>query len=378
MNRILALSLLVVMLGSSVGRALAAPPADITYTVQRGDTLFGLALRFGVTVQAIMQANGLTSSLIFVGQQLIIPTTSGGGTSAGTAGSGSVGPCGKTYTVQRGDTLRVIAGKCRTTVTAIAALNSLTNVNLIFVGQVLKMPTVPGGTSGSTGTSGNAPIPTVSAPAITPAPGQCPAIYTVQRGDTLKIIADKCGVTAQAIIANNTLPNPNLIFVGQQISIPGGMGSGSVPPAAAPTQPASGPTPAGSPVTTTHGVTGQFTLCNPEKPSFAANIERICFREIVFNTTGQPVSYSLLGVQATNLGGGPNQFQTSWRGDLVIPAGGQGPTAGGWEDGIYIEAPGAYRLQLAICFLNVDSCQLGLGWEILTPGVDVKVVFWLP
>jgi hypothetical protein len=126
------------------------------------------------------------------------------------------------------------------------------------------------------------------------------------------------------------------------------------------------------------GVTGTLTLCNPEKPSFAADIERICFRELIVNSNNTSVNYGILGVRATNLTGGPSQFQTSWRGDLVLGANSQGPTNGGWEDGIYIDEPGTYRLQLAICFENVDTCQAGSGWVTLTNGVDVKVVFWQP
>src|SRR3990172_2016447 len=45
-----------------------------------------------------------------------------------------------------------------------------------------------------------------------------------------------------------------------------------------------------------HGVTGELILCNPEKPSFAATIERICFREKIVNITGQAISYGVVGV----------------------------------------------------------------------------------
>ena len=390
MNRLLALSLVIAIVCLTAGPAIAAPAHDVIYIVQSGDTLFRIALRFGVTVAAIQQANGLTSNLIFVGQRLVIPTSasSGGTTGGSTGGTGSTGTtgtniCGAAYTVQRGDTLRIIANKCGATISAIASLNGLVNRDLIFVGQALRMPA---SATGSTAPVNNPPPVSNPTPVPTNVSGgasKCPAIYTVQRGDTLRIIGEKCGVTAQAILANNVLPNPNLIFVGQQLSIPGGSGAGSVPPPPVSTQPpANNPPPAATlpppPVSNTRGVVGQLTLCNPEKPSFAARIERICFRELITNTTGSPVSYGILGVQATNLSGGANQFQTSWRGDLVVPAGGQGPVGGGWEDGIYIEQAGVYRLQLAVCFSTVDGCLAGTGWELLTAGVDVKVVIWTP
>jgi LysM repeat protein len=383
MKRLLVLSLVIAILCLNVSPTLAAPTADTFYTVKAGDTLFAIALKFGTTVSAIMQANNLSSTLIFVGQTLKIPTgsssggTSGGSTSGGTSG-GTPGVCGSSYVVKPGDTLGIIANKCGVSASAIVTLNGLVNINLIFVGQTLKLP----GT-----TVVNNPPPVVTPiPTTTPAPttggsSKCPAIYTIQRGDTLGIIAAKCGVTAQAILANNTLPNPNLIYVGQQLSIPGGQGAGTVPPAP-PTSnppPAATPTPAPGSVGNTHGLVGTLTLCNPEKPSFAANIERICFHENLFNPTGGSVQYGILGVQATNLTGGPNQFQTSWRGDdLFVPAGGNAPGGGNWEDGIYITTPGTYRLQLAVCFNTVDACLAGSGWETLTAGVNVVVVFWLP
>ncbi len=118
-----------------------------------------------------------------------------------------------TYTVQRGDTLRSIARKFNTTTTAILAINAISNPNLIFPGQVLKIP----------GTS--APVPTtlpsvISGSTPTSAPSGQLTTYTVQRGDTLSSIARKFGVTASAIIAVNPGINANRIFPGQVINMP--------------------------------------------------------------------------------------------------------------------------------------------------------------
>ncbi len=312
MTRTLSLFLLITILLTAAAPAFA----DSTYVVRSGDTLYSIARKFGVTVAAIARANNITNtSLIFVGQTLVIPSnasaaSSSSGTSSSTGGntgaSGATGPCPRTYLVQRGETLRRIASKCGTTVAAIVAANGLGNPNLIYAGQVL---TIPNGTTGSAGGTGSTTSPT----------------------------------------AVPTSPVPTVA-----------------------------PTATSAPLVSGKGLTGELTLCNPEKPSFAVKIERICFRELLINTTSQPVSYGILGVHAANLSGGPSQFQTSWRGDLSIPANGVGPTGNGWEDGIYIQEPGTYRLTLAICYSNIDTCLTGGEWQTLTSGVNVTAIIWNP
>jgi lysozyme len=105
---------------------------------------------------------------------------------------------GKTYTVQSGDTLSAIAAKFGVTLQALEQANpQITNPNLIYVGQVINIPS--GGS----------------------APPAAPKTYTVQSGDTLSGIAAKFGVTLQALEqANPQIANPNLIYVGQVINIP--------------------------------------------------------------------------------------------------------------------------------------------------------------
>ena len=147
--------------------AVAPAHAATDYTVQPGDTLFGLAARFGTTVNEIVAANGITNpNYIVVGQVLSIPDGAsnppppggGGGTSGG--GGGSTGG-GGTYTVQAGDTLGAIAARFGTTVTAIAQVNGIVNINLIYVGQILELPSgsTGGGTSGGGGTTPPPPPP---------------------------------------------------------------------------------------------------------------------------------------------------------------------------------------------------------------------------
>jgi LysM repeat protein len=110
--------------------------ADTGYIVQRGDTLYRIAARFGVTVPAIAAANHLTNvNLIHVGQRLLIP-------SPGSAPAPTNAPWTGQYVVQRGDTLWRIAHRFATTVDALKAANNLRS-NLIYPGQILNIPGVP-------------------------------------------------------------------------------------------------------------------------------------------------------------------------------------------------------------------------------------------
>ncbi len=97
----------------------------ITYTVRSGDTLWLLANRYGTTVDAIKNLNGLTSNNLSIGQVLRIPT----GQSSQYF----------EYTVRSGDTLWLLANRYGTTVNAIKNLNGLTS-DALRIGQVLKIP----------------------------------------------------------------------------------------------------------------------------------------------------------------------------------------------------------------------------------------------
>lgn len=109
-----------------------------THVVARGDTLSGLARRYGVTVAQIQQANNLRGTVIWIGQRLIIP----GGASVTTAPAAAATV---THVVARGDTLSGLAQRYGVTVRAIQQANNLTGTQ-IRIGQRL---TIPGGGGGS-------------------------------------------------------------------------------------------------------------------------------------------------------------------------------------------------------------------------------------
>jgi LysM repeat protein len=197
--------------------------ADEIYVVQSGDTLAAIARRFNTTIDALMQANGITNpNWIYAGQRLIIPT-GGGGVTPQPGGGDQV------YTVRTGDTLFGIAQRFGVPVMDIALANGIVNPSRIYVGQQLVIP----------GTGGAPPITPQPSPqpSPTPQPGQG-FHYTVQPGDTLARIASRHGTTVAILVAANNLANPNIILVGQQLWIPG---AGEAPP------PSGQPTPAPPP-----------------------------------------------------------------------------------------------------------------------------------
>jgi peptidoglycan/xylan/chitin deacetylase (PgdA/CDA1 family) len=110
-----------------------APPAtSTTYTVRAGDTLYSIARRYNTTVTSIAQENNIRNvNLIRVGQRLTIPGR------AVSVPQPPPAPAPRTYTVKRGDTLYSIARRYNTTVSRLAQVNNIRNVNLIRVGQRL-------------------------------------------------------------------------------------------------------------------------------------------------------------------------------------------------------------------------------------------------
>jgi LysM repeat protein len=170
-----------------------APGQTVIYVVRTGDTLYSIARRFGVTVTAIAQLNGIANTrYIQVGQRLIIPR----GPNV-TPVPATPQPNPTVYVVRPGDTLYSIARRYGTTVEAIALTNKIANPSLIYVGQKLTIP-------------GNYTTPM-------PPSGQ---VHIVQPGETLYSIARRYGTTFWAIAMANNLTNPNVIYAGQRLIIP--------------------------------------------------------------------------------------------------------------------------------------------------------------
>lgn len=161
------------------------------YIVQPGDNLSRIARRFGTTVHAIVQANGIVNpNYVYVGQRLYIPSGGGGGYTPYPVDS-------RIYIVQAGDSLSKIARRFNTTVQAIAMANGITNTSYVFIGQRLIVPI------------GYAYPPSVYG-----------FYYTVRAGDTLSQIAKRYGVNMYTLASINGISNLSRVYIGQRLFIP--------------------------------------------------------------------------------------------------------------------------------------------------------------
>ena len=188
--------------GQSSSTTTNTETSSASYTVKSGDTLSGIASQYNTTVNQIVSLNQLSNpNLIYVGQVLKLKNSQTTNSSSSSTAATTVG----TYTVKAGDTLSAIASRYSTSSSTLASLNSLSNPNLIYVGQVLKVSS-NASTSSSTSSSANSTVTTA-------------ASYTVKAGDTLSAIAAKYGTTYQALASTNSISNPNDIYVGQVIKV---------------------------------------------------------------------------------------------------------------------------------------------------------------
>jgi len=150
-----------------------APATGATheYTIARGDMLGNIAMKNGVSLKALQEANpGINALRLQVGQKIQIPAASSAvATATSTAGATEAASVSdsSTYTVKSGDRLEKIAKTHGTTVKAIASLNGLKSINSLKVGQKLKLPVAKAASAETAPVS--TPVPAASATPTTTA-----------------------------------------------------------------------------------------------------------------------------------------------------------------------------------------------------------------
>ena len=183
-----------------------------TYTVQAGDTLYGIARRSGMSLNTLLSLNGLSqSSVIHPGQTLKLSGASNATVASpvsykSTASSASTSG---TYTVQAGDTLYSIARRSGMSLNILLSINGLSQSSVIRPGQTLS---VSGSASQTTATP-------VSYQTTSTSTGN--GTYTVKVGDTLYRIAYNHGISLTTLLSINGLSETSTIRPGQQLVVSG-------------------------------------------------------------------------------------------------------------------------------------------------------------
>jgi N-acetylmuramoyl-L-alanine amidase len=228
---------------TGMAAASVAPVTTVpsTYTVRAGDTVSGIAAKYGLRTSDVLSLNGLkSSSLIFPRQVLrLIPqsknttpkTTTTPATSTTTSSSTKSTKSTKSYTIKPGDTVSRIAASFGVSTSAVLKANKLSWSSIIYPGHKLTIPiTVDESTStpnttppdkptgSSTGTSddsnGDSTPPDEKPPVVN-------GSYVIRSGDTITKIANKFGVTISNLLDANNLTRSSIIYTGHTLVIPG-------------------------------------------------------------------------------------------------------------------------------------------------------------
>lgn len=258
------------VLAQDTNTADEATDNELVHQVRPGDTLYRIGLRYGVSVQELVEHNALSNNwLISVGQRLRIPGLSDPSL-AEDVYNPLIAPPAMQHTVRYGETLATIAASYGLTLDQVMRMNDLANPDFITAGEVLQIWTVeaqPDAVEAAPDVpeiivepATPTPLPTpTSVPTVAPEPEATadvsvetettpeaesaaetaaeatevttdapdllesdePIVHLVQPGEVLSAIARNYGVDWAQIAAENNLTNPNNIRVGQALRIPG-------------------------------------------------------------------------------------------------------------------------------------------------------------
>lgn len=211
------------------GGKYVAPLDSNYYTVKSGDSLWSISRKFGVSVDELKKVNNLSSNLLSIGQNLIIPGKKNNTSS-------------NEYVVKKGDTLYGIANKYNVSVDNLKSYNNLSTDSL-SIGQIIKIPDNKVNSNEYVVKSGdslysisrkygvsvdelmsvnNLKSTVLSVGQVLKIPNSSEVtnvIYTVKKGDSLWSIAKNNKTTVDAIVKLNNLSNANL-SIGQKLLLP--------------------------------------------------------------------------------------------------------------------------------------------------------------
>ncbi|EME3523588.1 LysM peptidoglycan-binding domain-containing protein [Enterococcus faecium] len=209
---------------SNSGNTNSGSATSTTYTVQSGDSVWGISNKFGITMDQLIQWNNIQNNFIYPGQKLTIKGSQENGSSTNNSGnntnsSGNTGTSnggqttGAKYTVQSGDSVWKISNDHGITMAQLIEWNNIKN-NFVYPGQQLIVSN--GGSSNTGANTGNTSGSNSSnSSSSNTASG---TKYTVKAGDSVWSVSNKYGITMAQLIQWNNIQN-NFIYPGQQLTV---------------------------------------------------------------------------------------------------------------------------------------------------------------
>ena len=199
---------------TTVTTVAATTKAPSTYTVRQGDTVSGIAARFGLSAQEVLVRNGLGwNTIIHPGQTLHLASTPAVTTAAATtSATGS-------YHVKQGDTVSGIAARVGVSTSSLLSANRLSQRSVIYPGQTLRVPRASSAPS-RPAVAPVAPAPVASAGTAGTATATHARSVQIGTGDTIATIAAAHGISVSSLLSANGLTYTSTIYAGKTLVLP--------------------------------------------------------------------------------------------------------------------------------------------------------------